>query len=83
MIFPCRDYAEKNMPEKDDNKASILSTLGDIENSGFDVLLQQLFMQLKVPYPHTTLPAPWLSMFSRPALFLKSLIQMQRSSEGL
>lgn len=39
------------MAETDYNKASILSTLSDIENSGFDVLLQQLFAQLKVPYP--------------------------------
>ncbi|NXX58650.1 TNAP2 protein, partial [Scopus umbretta] len=49
-----RDYAEKNMAEKDDNKASILSTLGDIENSGFDVLLQQLFAQLKPIYKKFT-----------------------------
>ncbi|NXV47230.1 TNAP2 protein, partial [Uria aalge] len=49
-----RDYAEKNMAEKDDNKASILSTLGDIENSGFDVLLQQLFAQLKPIYKRFT-----------------------------
>lgn len=58
LILPCRDYAEKNMAEKDDNKASILSTLDDIENSGFDVLLQQLFAQLKVPYPHPTPSCP-------------------------
>ncbi|KFP83059.1 Tumor necrosis factor alpha-induced protein 2, partial [Apaloderma vittatum] len=49
-----RDYAEKNMPEKDDNKASILITLGDIENSVFDVLLQQLFAQLKPIYKKFT-----------------------------
>ncbi|NXA29858.1 TNAP2 protein, partial [Ibidorhyncha struthersii] len=49
-----RDYAEKNMAEKDDNKASILSVLGDIENSGFDVLLQQLFAQLKPIYKKFT-----------------------------
>lgn len=49
-----RDYAEKNMSEKDDNKASILSTLSDIENSGFDVLLQQLFVQLKPIYKKFT-----------------------------
>lgn len=36
------------MAEKDDNKDRILSTLGDIETSGYDVLLQQLFVQLKV-----------------------------------
>ncbi|XP_053924517.1 tumor necrosis factor alpha-induced protein 2 [Cuculus canorus] len=42
-----RDYTEKNMAEKDENKASILSTLSDVENSGFDVLLQPLFAQLK------------------------------------
>lgn len=84
LIFPCRDYTEKNMPEKDDNKASILSTLSDIENSGFDVLLQQLFAQLKVPYPEPTLPSPWLSVFSCPPLsFPNLLIQMQQSSEGL
>lgn len=45
------------MAEMDDDKAAILSTLGDIENSGFEVLLQQLFAQLKVPYPRP--PAPW------------------------
>lgn len=39
------------MAEREDNKASILSTLGDIENSVFDVLLQLLFDQLKVPDP--------------------------------
>ncbi|KFV19626.1 Tumor necrosis factor alpha-induced protein 2, partial [Tauraco erythrolophus] len=49
-----RDYTEKNMAEKDDSKASILSTLGDIENSGFDVLLQQLFAQLKPIYKKFT-----------------------------
>ncbi|XP_005243030.2 tumor necrosis factor alpha-induced protein 2 [Falco peregrinus] len=49
-----RDYAEKNMAEKDDNKASILSTLSEIENSGFDVLLQQLFAQLKPIYKKFT-----------------------------
>ncbi|KAM9557085.1 tumor necrosis factor alpha-induced protein 2 [Guaruba guarouba] len=49
-----RDYTEKNMSEKDDNKASILSTLSDIENSGFDVLLQQLFVQLKPIYKKFT-----------------------------
>ncbi|NWW91177.1 TNAP2 protein, partial [Rhynochetos jubatus] len=49
-----RDYTEKNMAEKDDNKAHILSTLGDIENSGFDVLLQQLFAQLKPSYKKFT-----------------------------
>ncbi|XP_061854750.1 tumor necrosis factor alpha-induced protein 2 isoform X2 [Colius striatus] len=49
-----RDYAEKNMSEKDENKASILSTLSDIENSGFDVLLQQLFAQLKPIYKKFT-----------------------------
>ncbi|NXR12067.1 TNAP2 protein, partial [Semnornis frantzii] len=49
-----RDYAEKNMSEKDNNKATILSTLGDIENSVFDVLLQQLFVQLKPMYKKFT-----------------------------
>ncbi|XP_064009052.1 tumor necrosis factor alpha-induced protein 2 [Pogoniulus pusillus] len=49
-----RDYAEKNMSEKDNNKAIILSTLGDIENSAFDVLLQQLFVQLKPMYKKFT-----------------------------
>lgn len=47
-MFPFRDYVEKNMAENDDNKDRILSTLGDIETSGCDVLLQQLFVQLKV-----------------------------------
>ncbi|KFP87333.1 Tumor necrosis factor alpha-induced protein 2, partial [Acanthisitta chloris] len=42
-----REYTEKHVAETDDNRASILSTLGDIENSGFEVLLQQLFAQLK------------------------------------
>lgn len=36
------------MAENNDNKDRILSTLGDIETSGCDVLLQQLFVQLKV-----------------------------------
>ncbi|XP_010006463.1 PREDICTED: tumor necrosis factor alpha-induced protein 2 [Chaetura pelagica] len=49
-----RDYTEKNMAEKDYNKASILSTLGDVENSGFEVLLQQLFAQLKPIYKRFT-----------------------------
>ncbi|NWR61196.1 TNAP2 protein, partial [Bucorvus abyssinicus] len=49
-----RDYTEKNMAEKEDNKASILSTLGDIENSVFDVLLQLLFDQLKPIYKKFT-----------------------------
>uniref|UniRef100_A0A8B9S6W2 TNF alpha induced protein 2 n=1 Tax=Apteryx owenii TaxID=8824 RepID=A0A8B9S6W2_APTOW len=49
-----RDYAEKNIAEKDDDKVSILSTLSDIENSGFDVLLQQLFAQLKPIYKKFT-----------------------------
>uniref|UniRef100_A0A8B9DSE0 TNF alpha induced protein 2 n=1 Tax=Anser cygnoides TaxID=8845 RepID=A0A8B9DSE0_ANSCY len=49
-----RDYAEKNMAEKDDNKDRILSTLGDIETSGYDVLLQQLFVQLKPIYKKFT-----------------------------
>ncbi|NXH15377.1 TNAP2 protein, partial [Bucco capensis] len=49
-----RDYAEKNMAEKDENKATILSTLGDIENSVFDILLQQLFVQLKPIYKKFT-----------------------------
>ncbi|NXX76094.1 TNAP2 protein, partial [Urocolius indicus] len=49
-----REYAEKNMSEKDENKASILSTLSDIENSGFDVLLQQLFAKLKTIYKKFT-----------------------------
>ncbi|KFQ57572.1 Tumor necrosis factor alpha-induced protein 2, partial [Pelecanus crispus] len=49
-----RVYAEKNMAEEDCNKASILSTLSDIENSGFDVLLQQLFAQLKPIYKKFT-----------------------------
>ncbi|NXA46207.1 TNAP2 protein, partial [Nothocercus julius] len=49
-----RNYAEKNIAEKDDNKASILSTLSDIEKSGFDVLLQQLFAELKPIYKKFT-----------------------------
>ncbi|KFO89454.1 Tumor necrosis factor alpha-induced protein 2, partial [Buceros rhinoceros silvestris] len=49
-----RDYTEKNVAEKEDNKASILSTLGDIENSVFDVLLQLLFDQLKPIYKKFT-----------------------------
>lgn len=54
------------MSEKDDNRASILSTLSDIENSGFDMLLQQLFVQLKVPYP---CPIPCCPM-AQPVLIL-------------
>ncbi|KFQ33317.1 Tumor necrosis factor alpha-induced protein 2, partial [Mesitornis unicolor] len=49
-----RDYLEKNMAEKDDSKASILSTLSDIENTVFEVLLQQLFAQLKPIYKKFT-----------------------------
>ncbi|XP_030096516.1 tumor necrosis factor alpha-induced protein 2 [Serinus canaria] len=49
-----RDYTEKYVAEKDDSKADILSTLTDIENSGFDVLLQQLFAQLKPMYKKFT-----------------------------
>ncbi|NXI63141.1 TNAP2 protein, partial [Anseranas semipalmata] len=49
-----RDFAEKNMAEKDDNKDRVLSTLGDIETSGCDVLLQQLFVQLKPIYKKFT-----------------------------
>ncbi|XP_050192434.1 tumor necrosis factor alpha-induced protein 2 [Myiozetetes cayanensis] len=49
-----REYTEKNMAEKDDNRADILSILGDIENSAFDVLLQQLFAQLKPMYKKFT-----------------------------
>ncbi|XP_008934801.1 PREDICTED: tumor necrosis factor alpha-induced protein 2-like, partial [Merops nubicus] len=49
-----RDYAEKNISEEDDSKASILSILGDIENSVFDVLLQQLFIKLKPIYKRFT-----------------------------
>ncbi|NWX82950.1 TNAP2 protein, partial [Nothoprocta ornata] len=49
-----RNYTEKSIAEKDDNKASILSTLSDIENSGFDVLLQQLFAELKPIYKKFT-----------------------------
>lgn len=54
------------MSEKDGNKASILSTLSEIENSGFDVLLQPLFVQLKVPYP---CPIPCCPM-AQPVLVL-------------
>ncbi|XP_041332307.1 tumor necrosis factor alpha-induced protein 2 [Pyrgilauda ruficollis] len=49
-----REYTEKYVAEKDDSKANILSTLADIENSGFDVLLQQLFAQLKPMYKKFT-----------------------------
>ncbi|XP_062351454.1 tumor necrosis factor alpha-induced protein 2 [Cinclus cinclus] len=49
-----REYMEKYIAEKDDSKADILSTLADIENSGFDVLLQQLFAQLKPIYKKFT-----------------------------
>ncbi|KAI1237578.1 hypothetical protein IHE44_0013658 [Lamprotornis superbus] len=49
-----REYTEKYMAEKDNSKADILSTLADIENSGFDVLLQQLFAQLKPMYKKFT-----------------------------
>ncbi|XP_056350195.1 tumor necrosis factor alpha-induced protein 2 [Oenanthe melanoleuca] len=49
-----REYTEKYMAEKDDSKADILSTLSDIENSGFDVLLQQLFAKLKPMYKKFT-----------------------------
>lgn len=57
------------MAEKDDNKASILSTLGDIENSGFDVLLQQLFAQLKVPDPCPTPSYPMAQTVPVPGMF--------------
>ncbi|NWR75733.1 TNAP2 protein, partial [Centropus unirufus] len=49
-----RDYTEANMAERDENKASILSILSDIENSGFDVLLQPLFVKLKPLYKKFT-----------------------------
>ncbi|XP_072194066.1 tumor necrosis factor alpha-induced protein 2 [Excalfactoria chinensis] len=49
-----RDYTEKNIAEKDDNKERILSTLKDIETSSGDVLLQQLFAQLKPIYKKFT-----------------------------
>ncbi|XP_039924616.1 tumor necrosis factor alpha-induced protein 2-like [Hirundo rustica] len=49
-----REYTEKYVAEKDDSKADILSTLADIENSGFDVLLQQLFAQLKPMFKRFT-----------------------------
>lgn len=49
-----RDYTEKNIAEKDDNKEKILSTLRDIETSSEDVLLQQLFAQLKPIYKKFT-----------------------------
>ncbi|XP_030130908.4 tumor necrosis factor alpha-induced protein 2 [Taeniopygia guttata] len=49
-----REYTEEYVAEKDDSKADILSTLADIENSGFDVLLQQLFTQLKPLYKKFT-----------------------------
>lgn len=75
------------MSEKDNNKAIILSTLGDIENSAFDVLLQQLFVQLKVLDLHSTpsclvtqpVPVPGMFSYGLP----KPLIQEQHSSEGL
>ncbi|XP_030308430.1 tumor necrosis factor alpha-induced protein 2 [Calypte anna] len=49
-----RDYAEENMADKNENRAIILSTLSNIENSGFEVLLQQLFAQLKPIYKKFT-----------------------------
>ncbi|KAF4800941.1 TNF alpha induced protein 2 [Turdus rufiventris] len=49
-----REYTEKYVAEKHESKADILSTLADIENSGFDVLLQQLFAQLKPMYKKFT-----------------------------
>ncbi|RLW10101.1 hypothetical protein DV515_00001935 [Chloebia gouldiae] len=49
-----REYTEEYVAEKDDSKADILSTLADIENSGFDVLLHQLFAQLKPMYKKFT-----------------------------
>ncbi|XP_058719895.1 tumor necrosis factor alpha-induced protein 2 [Poecile atricapillus] len=49
-----REYTQKYVAEKDNSKADILSTLADIENSGFDVLLQQLFAQLKPMYKKFT-----------------------------
>lgn len=60
LLFPFRDYTEKNIAEKDDNKERILSTLRDIETSSEDVLLQQLFAQLKV-CTQPTLAIPWTS----------------------
>ncbi|NXC43186.1 TNAP2 protein, partial [Penelope pileata] len=49
-----RDYTEKNMAEKDTNKERIFSILRDIETSSEDVLLQQLFAQLKPIYKKFT-----------------------------
>lgn len=57
------------MAEKDDSKADILSTLTDIENSGFDVLLQQLFAQLKVPYLWPTPSCPMAQLIPGQCMF--------------
>lgn len=57
------------MAEKDNGKADILSTLTDIENSGFDVLLQQLFAQLKVPHPCPTPSCPMAQLIPGQGMF--------------
>ncbi|XP_006268014.2 tumor necrosis factor alpha-induced protein 2 isoform X1 [Alligator mississippiensis] len=42
-----RTHAEKTVSTPDDTKASILATLNEIENSAYNVLLQDLFLELK------------------------------------
>lgn len=62
------------MAEKDDSKADILSTLADIENSGFDVLLRQLFAQLKVLYLCPTPSCPMAQLVPGQGMFSCSAI---------
>uniref|UniRef100_A0A7M4FBP8 TNF alpha induced protein 2 n=1 Tax=Crocodylus porosus TaxID=8502 RepID=A0A7M4FBP8_CROPO len=45
--FLKRTHAEKTVSTPDDTKASILTTLNEIENSAYNVLLQDLFLELK------------------------------------
>lgn len=71
------------MAEREDNKASILSTLGDIENSVFDVLLQLLFDQLKVPDPRLTPSFPMVQPVLLPGMLSCHAISCPSDSSSL
>ncbi|XP_031968576.1 tumor necrosis factor alpha-induced protein 2 isoform X2 [Corvus kubaryi] len=80
-----REYTEKYMAEKDDSKADILSTLTDIENSGFDVLLQQLFAQLKaiVEKIHARLVKEYIVRLLKRKVSLKTPAQQQTLAQHI
>ncbi|XP_053882966.1 tumor necrosis factor alpha-induced protein 2 [Malaclemys terrapin pileata] len=59
MIF--RDHTEKTTPSaQDSTRLKILGTLSEIENIGYDVLLQDLFLELKTIFRKFT-QSKWLS----------------------